>query len=310
MADNTTYTPGTGATIAADDVGGVLFQRVKVTHGADGAATDASATAPLPVSADGGTPASTSGAIAAAGTGTVGPLDVSRKGNVSFIVKNTVAASAWAGAPVLVFEQSDDNTSWAPLLVRREMAGGMATTWTLAANSANTSQVFDAGVEGTSYVRVRATTGPTTNGLTIVIAAGGLAFSPMVSATVSNIRPSPLNVTGNAASQTPPTIGGTGTIHVSGAATVAATALVAAPGAGLSIYVTDIETTNAGAAAQTITLFEGTTNARFVRYMAAGGGGGVTNLRTPWKLPAATALGYAVGAAQQYYMTVSYFVAP
>jgi hypothetical protein len=50
MADNIGYTPGTGATIAADDIGGVLYQRVKMVHGADGAAVDASAANPLPVS--------------------------------------------------------------------------------------------------------------------------------------------------------------------------------------------------------------------------------------------------------------------
>jgi len=40
MSDNTTYTPGTGATVAADNVAGALYQRVKVSLGADGAATD------------------------------------------------------------------------------------------------------------------------------------------------------------------------------------------------------------------------------------------------------------------------------
>lgn len=49
MADNIGYTPGTGATVAADDIGGVLFQRIKPTWGEDGAATDVSAAAPLPV---------------------------------------------------------------------------------------------------------------------------------------------------------------------------------------------------------------------------------------------------------------------
>jgi hypothetical protein len=49
MSDNTDITPGTGATVAADNVGGVLYQRVKPTHGADGSATDVSATSPLPV---------------------------------------------------------------------------------------------------------------------------------------------------------------------------------------------------------------------------------------------------------------------
>lgn len=38
MADNVGYTPGNGATVAADDVGGVLYQRVKVSLGEDGQA--------------------------------------------------------------------------------------------------------------------------------------------------------------------------------------------------------------------------------------------------------------------------------
>lgn len=37
MTDNVDVTPGTGATIATDDVGGVQYQRVKVDLGGDGA---------------------------------------------------------------------------------------------------------------------------------------------------------------------------------------------------------------------------------------------------------------------------------
>lgn len=40
MADNTTRTPGVGETWAADDIAGVLYQRIKIGIGADGAATD------------------------------------------------------------------------------------------------------------------------------------------------------------------------------------------------------------------------------------------------------------------------------
>jgi hypothetical protein len=41
MSDNIDVTPGTGKTIAADDVGGgLLVQRVKVTYGPDGTAND------------------------------------------------------------------------------------------------------------------------------------------------------------------------------------------------------------------------------------------------------------------------------
>lgn len=41
MADNVSITAGAGTTIAADDIGGVQHQRVKLSLGADGAATDA-----------------------------------------------------------------------------------------------------------------------------------------------------------------------------------------------------------------------------------------------------------------------------
>ena len=49
MADNVGYTPGTGATVAADEIDGVLYQRVKLTTGEDGTATDVSEAAPMPV---------------------------------------------------------------------------------------------------------------------------------------------------------------------------------------------------------------------------------------------------------------------
>lgn len=50
MADNVAITAGSGTTIAADDVAGVLYQRVKLAQGADGSATDVSSVAPLQVS--------------------------------------------------------------------------------------------------------------------------------------------------------------------------------------------------------------------------------------------------------------------
>lgn len=51
MADNVAITAGAGTTIAADDIGGVLYQRLKLAWGTDGSAVDASATDPLPVQA-------------------------------------------------------------------------------------------------------------------------------------------------------------------------------------------------------------------------------------------------------------------
>lgn len=52
MADNVGYTPGSGATVAADEIGGVLHQRIKVGVGPDGTAVDVSAANPMPAVAD------------------------------------------------------------------------------------------------------------------------------------------------------------------------------------------------------------------------------------------------------------------
>lgn len=49
MADNVDVSEGSGKTVAADDVGGVMYQRVKIAVGGDGEATDISAVDPLPV---------------------------------------------------------------------------------------------------------------------------------------------------------------------------------------------------------------------------------------------------------------------
>lgn len=49
MSDNIDVTPGTGATVAADNIGGAFWQRIKVGVGADGFATDVSDANPVPV---------------------------------------------------------------------------------------------------------------------------------------------------------------------------------------------------------------------------------------------------------------------
>lgn len=49
MPDNVSITEGSGTTIAADEIAGVKHQRVKISQGADGSATDVSSAAPLNV---------------------------------------------------------------------------------------------------------------------------------------------------------------------------------------------------------------------------------------------------------------------
>ena len=49
MADNVGYTPGTGAMVAAENIDGVLHQRIKLGIGDEGVAVDVSATNPMPI---------------------------------------------------------------------------------------------------------------------------------------------------------------------------------------------------------------------------------------------------------------------
>lgn len=128
----------------------------------------------------------TTGALAAATTGTIGPADVSEAGRINFLVKSTTPAVPYTGAPVLVFEESDDGVSWAPLSVVSSETSFAGSTHTLAAGIANGSVVFAAGMAGINWVRVRVTTGTVANGITVVIQPSGAAFTNRV----SNVPPS------------------------------------------------------------------------------------------------------------------------
>jgi hypothetical protein len=54
MADNLGYTPGAGASVASDEVGGAHYQRVKIVTGAEGVVEgDVSPENPMPVMGEG-----------------------------------------------------------------------------------------------------------------------------------------------------------------------------------------------------------------------------------------------------------------
>lgn len=105
MADNVTLNSGSGgATLATDDIGGVQFQRVKATWGADGTATDVAAGASaLPISDGGntitvdGTVATTNGgtfAVQVDNTVTVGSHAVTNAGTFAVQVSSVVPGTA------------------------------------------------------------------------------------------------------------------------------------------------------------------------------------------------------------------------
>jgi hypothetical protein len=76
LADNVLVASSGSTQIATDDVNGIQYQRIKVTYGPDGAATDVSSSTPLPVSITGVSTAAKQPALGTAGTASADVLSV------------------------------------------------------------------------------------------------------------------------------------------------------------------------------------------------------------------------------------------
>lgn len=101
MADNSTL-PATGDVIAADDIGGVKYQRVKPAFGVDGSATDVSATNPLPIVTP-DSQSSITGTLSA--NGTLFTTDALNYATLICDVQGVYTAQ-------VKFQTSIDNTNW------------------------------------------------------------------------------------------------------------------------------------------------------------------------------------------------------
>lgn len=97
MADNVTLPVMSGGdTLAADDVGGIKYQRFKLSFGADGAATDVATSAPLPVSV--ATAASLgSGAVTLTLAGTIQQLPNQAATGITVRALTTNAGTVYVG---------------------------------------------------------------------------------------------------------------------------------------------------------------------------------------------------------------------
>jgi hypothetical protein len=105
MADNVGYTPGSGATIAADDIGGVLYQRVKIIHGADGIAHETSNGNPLPSIQIDPSTATSFGPITTANTVLFAAIDTADERSIVLQLTGN-----WAGGVKL--QASNDGTTY------------------------------------------------------------------------------------------------------------------------------------------------------------------------------------------------------
>jgi hypothetical protein len=169
VADNTTL-PGTGDVIASDDIGGVKFQRVKVTYGADGSATDVSPVAGLPV--QGVQDTRTTGTITSAASA-VGPIAASNRNLVTVDISGT-----YAGVTFQIQGSPDGGTTWFPVSAMDNASGRAGTTWTPGTNAAAS---YDAAIGGFTHVRVQAsawTSGTANVGVTPQV----FAYEPAVAA--------------------------------------------------------------------------------------------------------------------------------
>lgn len=118
--DNVGYTPGVGATVAADDIAGVLHQRVKIGVGADGVAVDVSDANPMPVAGE----VSVTGSVAitaAAPLEVTGTVDVTSTAPLP--VTGTVAITAASPLDVVITGLTEDD----PLPVHDESAHQLLT---------------------------------------------------------------------------------------------------------------------------------------------------------------------------------------
>lgn len=124
MPDNVVSNPGSGGpTWATDEIGGVHYPRMKIAHGADGAAVDASAANPLPV-VQTGTTALPTGAATDAAVVAVGAAVTVVAGHVDGLEAATgaqadaAAAADGTGNYSLIAAAKRALLNWATLLSR------------------------------------------------------------------------------------------------------------------------------------------------------------------------------------------------
>lgn len=306
MADNVAITAGSGTSIASDDIGGVQYQRVKISQGADGAATDVSSAAPLNVTlantganatavkVDGSAvtqPISGTVTITPSGTQTV-------SGTIAVSTINSVAPAFGSGARGATVQRvtiaTDDSiavTNTGTFATQAAQSG----TWTVQpGNTANTTAWKVDGSAVTQPVSM-ATNTPVGNvahdsvdsGAPIKV--GGRARSSEITAVASDDRSD--FVTDLVGKQIILPYANPENF-VSGAITSAmtsttSTSLVAAPGAGLRNYITTIIVSNAHATVGTdVVIQDGSGGTTLLTIPAAAVyGGAVINLPVPLRQP-------------------------
>lgn len=292
-------------------------QRVKVGYGDDGTARDVSGSFPLPIIPPDGTASGTITATDAvlgthAGAGAVLTGTPTASSYVAYALRGgesgfTFRLSGTFGGGTVWVESSPDSTNgvdggWTTNLVRQS---GIDVTFL--DTSITAAGIFRGVAAGYSYIRFRVT-GATTPSIAVAFRASA---GPSVTAQVASLPPGS-NLIGAVNTRAPFTTGtATGNMFAARSATVGTSSAVlqAAPGAGLSLYITDVSVSNSGSTLSVVSLLP-TGGTAFVDIVAAAsGGGGSMNFQTPVKLAAATGLSViATAASTTLYCTATGYI--
>lgn len=272
MADNILVSPGTGATIAADDIGGVLHQRVKLSQGADGVGVDVSSAAPLQVTlANTGANAT---AVKVDGSSVTQPVSIA------------TAPVLVAGSAVIGKVGIDQTTPGTTNKVDIGTNGTVAVSGTVTVDSHEVTNAGTFAVQAASAGDVANDKVDSGNPIKV----GGVAtVTEQTAISASGYR---VNASFTSTGKQIVAPFSTPEYFVSGAITTAMTAttstsLVAAPGAGLRNYITTIIVSNAHATVGTdVIIQDGSGGTTLLTIPAAAVyGGAVINLPIPLRQP-------------------------
>jgi hypothetical protein len=154
MADNIQVSQGSGTTMATDDVAGVQYPRVKLSHGVDGSAVDASSSNPLPV-----TGPLTDGQLRATAVPVSGPLTDVQLRATAVPVSGTVTANTGLTQPLTDAQLRANSVPVSgPLTDAQLRATAVPVSGTVTANTGLTQPLTD--------VQLRATAVPVSGPLT------------------------------------------------------------------------------------------------------------------------------------------------
>jgi hypothetical protein len=287
LADNIAVTPGTGATVATDDVGGIQYQRIKVAFGADGAATDVNTGTGFPVSVQNASLAvtgtffqATQPVSDASGSLTVDapvgtPVAVRLSDGASFI-GNLQVNNTQIGGVTMAVNNGVVGTGVQRVTIASDSTGVLGATqsgtWTVQpGNTANTTPWLQKISDGTNAAAIKAaSTAPVATDPALVVSISPNSVNANGQATMTNSAPVAI-----ASNQSQLPVGlGTDTIYSGATALTPKFATIAASSSGNNTLIAAVTSKKIRVLSLSL-MSNGTVNAKF---QSGAGGTDLTGL--------------------------------